>query len=136
MRRWLLMAALQLVLTMALVGCSGNPFKSLSILSVTVIPDELPPEGGQVQITVEATRGDSASARVSRYGDWLFASFTVRLSEVIAIDFEKKRWKGTIDLPSNRTPKDQRYIIVITVWEDYRRDQRIKEVIVRASGSS
>ncbi len=124
--------ALSLVLAIALAGCSGNPFKSLSILSVSINPTELPPEGGQVQIVVDATRGDEAVARVTRYGDWLFfVSYTVRLAEVTAIDLEKRRWKGTIDFPPNHTSRDQRYIIVVTVRDDHKQDQRIKEVIVR-----
>lgn len=122
-----------LALVITLVGCSGNPFKSLSILSVSINPAELPPEGGLVEIVVDATRGDEATARVTRYGDWLgFVSYTVRLAEVIALDLEKKRWKGTIDFPPNHTSRDQRYIIVVTVREDYERDQRMKEVVVKA----
>lgn len=125
--------ALWLALVIIMAGCSGNPFKSLSILSVSINPTELPPEGGQVEIVVDATRGDEATARVTRYGDWLwFVSYTVRLAEVIALDFEKKRWKGTIDFPPNHTSRDQRYIIVVTVRDDYKQDQRMKEVLVKA----
>lgn len=126
-----------LALAITLVGCSGNPFKSLSILSVSINPTELPPEGGLVEIVVDATRGDEATARVTRYGDWLgFVSYTVRLAEVIALDLEKKRWKGTIDFPPNHTSRDQRYIIIVTVREDYKQDQRMKEVIVKARKSN
>lgn len=123
---------LTLCLIAILVGCSGNPFKSLSILSVKITPTELPPEGGEVRIEVEATRGDGAMATVTRRGDWLwFTSFTVRLAEVIALDLSKKRWKGTFTLPPNHTARDQHYSIVVTVWEDYSRDQRLLEVMVK-----
>jgi hypothetical protein len=115
-----------------MLGCSGNPLRQFRLLAFRATPTELPPEGGQVQVEVEATRGDRAEVKVIRKLDeQVFVLFTVRLSEVSALDLEKKRWKGTVDLPPNNDPEDKRYALIISVWDDDDRDERLVEVIVK-----
>jgi hypothetical protein len=115
-----------------MLGCSGNPLRQFRLLAFRATPTELPPEGGQVQVEVEATRGDGAEVKVIRKLDeQVFVLFTVRLSEVSALDLEKKRWKGTVDLPPNNDPEDKRYALIISVWDDDDRDERLVEVIVK-----
>jgi hypothetical protein len=115
-----------------MLGCSGNPLRQFRLLDFRATPTELPPEGGQVQVEVEATRGDGAEVKVIRKLDeQVFVLFTVRLSEVSALDLEKKRWKGTVDLPPNNDPEDKRYALIISVWDDDDRDERLVEVIVK-----
>jgi uncharacterized protein (DUF58 family) len=129
-RRWTVLVS-GLMLTLML-GCSGNPFRQFRLLDFRATPTELPPEGGQVQVEVEATRGDGAEVKVIRKLDeQVFVLFTVRLSEVGAFDIDKKRWKGTVDLPPNNDPEDKRYALIISVWDDDDRDERLVEVIVK-----
>jgi len=129
-RRWTVLVS-GLMLTLML-GCSGNPLRQFRLLDFRATPTELPPEGGQVQVEVEATRGDGAEVKVIRKLDeQVFVLFTVRLSEVSALDLEKKRWKGTVDLPPNKDPEDKRYALIISVWDDDDRDERLVEVIVK-----
>ncbi|MFA0766542.1 MAG: hypothetical protein BDTLLHRC_001495 [Candidatus Fervidibacter sp.] len=129
-RRWTVLVS-GLMLTLML-GCSGNPLRQFRLLDFRATPTELPPEGGRVQVEVEATRGDGAEVKVIRKLDeQVFVLFTVRLSEVSALDLEKKRWKGTVDLPPNNDPEDKRYALIISVWDDDDRDERLVEVIVK-----
>jgi len=62
-RKGILMGGLILAL---LLGCSGNPFRQFRLLAFRAVPTELPPEGGQVQVEVEATKGDGAEVKVIR----------------------------------------------------------------------
>jgi len=128
-RKGILMGGLILAL---LLGCSGNPFRQFRLLAFRTVPTELPPEGGQVQVEVEATKGDGAEVKVIRKLDeQVFVLFTVRLSEVSALDLEKKRWKGEVTLPPNNDPDDKRYALIISVWDGDDRDERLAEVIVK-----
>ncbi|MFA0731670.1 MAG: hypothetical protein BKPUNTRY_001208 [Candidatus Fervidibacter sp.] len=128
-RKGILMGGLILAL---LLGCSGNPFRQFRLLAFRAVPTELPPEGGQVQVEVEATKGDRAEVKVIRKLDeQVFVLFTVRLSEVSALDLEKKRWKGEVTLPPNNDPDDKRYALIISVWDGDDRDERLAEVIVK-----
>jgi hypothetical protein len=68
---------------------------------------------------------------IRKLDEQVFVLFTVRLSEVSALDLEKKRWKGTVDLPPNNDPEDKRYALIISVWDDDDRDERLVEVIVK-----
>lgn len=128
-RKGILVGGLILVL---LLGCSGNPFRQFRLLAFRAVPTELPPQGGQVQVAVEATKGDGAEVKVIRKLDeQVFVLFTVRLSEVSALDLEKKRWKGEVTLPPNNDPDDKRYALIISVWDGDDRDERLAEVIVK-----
>lgn len=128
-RKGILVGGLILVL---LLGCSGNPFRQFRLLAFRAVPTELPPQGGQVQVEVEATKGDGAEVKVIRKLDeQVFVLFTVRLSEVSALDLEKKRWKGEVTLPPNNDPDDKRYALIISVWDGDDRDERLAEVIVK-----
>lgn len=128
-RKGILMGGLILTL---LLGCAGNPLRQFRLLEVRATPTELPPEGGRVQIEVEATKGDGAEVKVIRkLEDLVFVLFTVRLSEVSAFDLEKKRWKGSVDLPANNDPEDKRYALIVSAWDDDDRDERLVEVVVK-----
>jgi hypothetical protein len=101
-------------------------------LEVKVTPTELPPEGGTVQIEVEATRGDEANAVVARkFVGFTVVLFTVKLGLVNALDFEKVRWKGSVQLPPNHSEDDMVYAIIISVRNDSERDERLMEVVVK-----
>ena len=119
-----------------LLGCGGNPFRDFRILDVKVTPTELPPEGGTVQIEVEATRGDGANAIVARkFIGFTVVLFTVKLGSVNALDFEKVRWKGSVQLPPNHSEDDMVYAIIISVRNDSERDERLMEVVVKGRKS-
>jgi hypothetical protein len=36
-----------------------------------------------------------------------------------------------VDLPPNNDPEDKRYALIISVWDDDDRDERLVEVIVK-----
>ena len=68
---------------------------------------------------------------IRKLDEQVFVLFTVRLSEVSALDLEKKRWKGEVTLPPNNDPDDKRYALIISVWDGDDRDERLAEVIVK-----
>jgi len=117
-----------------LLGCAGHPFRQFKVLSVSVEPTELPPQGGTVSVEVEATKGDEARVTVVRqFGTpYALVLFTVKLASVTAFDLEKKRWKGSVQLPPNRGEEDTPYALIIGVRENDEWDERFFEVVVRA----
>ncbi len=119
------------LLLATLLGCSGDPFR-FRITAYFVDPKELPHTGGKIRVEVEATQGDRAEVKVYRkLGEQGVFQFTVRLHPVSAFDFEKKRWKGEVELPRNNTSEDQLYVLVISVRNKDEVDERMVEVIVK-----
>jgi len=119
------------LLLATLLGCSGGPFR-FRILAYHVSATELPYTGGKIRVEVEATQGDRAEVKVYRkLGEQGVFQFTVRLHPVSAIDFEKRRWKGEVELPRNNTSEDQLYVLVISVRNKDEVDERLVEVIIR-----
>ncbi|MFN4180284.1 MAG: hypothetical protein ACK4I8_08220 [Armatimonadota bacterium] len=129
---------ISLVCFLLLLGCAGNPFRQFKILSVNVYPSELSSRGGTVSVEVEATRGDEARVTVVRQFGTPFALvlFTVRLTSVTAFDIEKKRWKGSVQLPPNHGDEDIPYALIVGVRENDDWDERFFEVVVRAARES
>lgn len=124
-----------------ILGCAGNPFRQFRILSINVEPTELPHQGGTVSVEVEATRGDEARVTVVRqFGTpYALVLFTVKLASVTAFDLEKRRWKGSVQLPPNHGSENIPYALIVGVRENDDWDERFFEVVVKAapkSGSS
>jgi hypothetical protein len=57
------------------------------------------------------------------------------LGSVNALDFEKVRWKGSVQLPPNHSEDDMVYAIIISVRNDSERDERLMEVVVKGRKS-
>ncbi len=129
---------LSLVCFLLLLGCAGSPFRQFKILSVDVEPTELPSRGGTVSVEVEATRGDEARVTVVRqFGTpYALVLFTVKLTSVTAFDLEKKRWKGSVQLPPNHGDTDIPYALIVGVRENDDWDERFFEVVVKAAPKS
>ncbi|MEZ8220496.1 hypothetical protein GG496_000663 [Candidatus Fervidibacteria bacterium JGI MDM2 JNZ-1-D12] len=136
MRRFCLL--LLPVCFLLLLGCAGNPLRQFKILSVSVEPVELPSQGGTVSVEVEATRGDEARVTVVRqFGTpYALVLFTVKLASVTAFDLEKKRWKGSVQLPPNHGNEDIPYALIVGVRENDDWDERFFEVVVKAAPKS
>lgn len=129
---------ISLVCSLLLLGCAGNPLRQFKILSVNVDPTELPSQGGTVSVEVEATRGDEARVTVVRqFGTpYALVLFTVKLTSVTAFDIEKKRWKGSVQLPPNHGDEDIPYALIVGVRENDDWDERFFEIVVRAARKS
>ncbi|MFN3421973.1 MAG: hypothetical protein ACK40X_09655 [Armatimonadota bacterium] len=129
---------ISLVCFLLLLGCAGNPIRQFKILSVSVDPTELQSQGGTVFVEVEATRGDEARVTVVRqFGTpYALVLFTVKLASVTAFDIEKKRWKGSVQLPPNHGDEDIPYALIVGVRENGDWDERFFEVVVRATRKS
>ncbi|MCS7264627.1 MAG: hypothetical protein NZ805_07325 [Armatimonadetes bacterium] len=126
---------LSLACLLLIIGCAGNPFRQFKILRVNVEPTELPSRGGTISVEVEATRGDEAKVTVVRQFGTPFALvlFNVKLTSVTAFDLEKRRWKGSVQLPPNHGNEDIPYALIVGVRENDDWDERFFEVVVKAS---
>ncbi|MCS7187687.1 MAG: hypothetical protein N3B10_05640 [Armatimonadetes bacterium] len=130
--------SLSLACLLVILGCAGNPFRQFKILDVKVEPTELPPQGGTISVEVEATRGDEARVTVVRqFGTpYALVLFTVKLTSVTAFDLEKRRWKGSIQLPPNHGSENIPYALIVGVRENGEWDERFFEVVVKAAPKS